>query len=300
MDANLQHIKNALSVTIKRRGHRFEIDGEGADLAKTTIEHLFAKADKSLDINDIRRHLADQVIKAQTPAYASPKIVKASVLPTANSNRPNGANRQFEARTASQKVLIEKIATHTVTLCSGPAGTGKTHVAIAAALQLMQRTPSCRLFLSRPVVEAAGERLGFLPGDMEKKVNPYLRPLYDTLAQTIGTRELERKMAEGIIEVLPLAFMRGITLKNTLLILDEAQNTTPKQMIMLLSRIGDGSKIVVCGDPTQNDIPHDVPCGLSDALERLGHIPDIATHQFSTKDIVRHPLVHKILAAYEK
>lgn len=309
MDNNILLLERALSVTIKRRGETFEVDGAEADLAKGVIEHFFAKASKNIDMNDIRQYLTNQ--------HINPPEVRATGATTAGDGdykkmsesegeggvyviEPTANNRHFKARTPSQQIFMNKIQAHSITLCIGPAGTGKTHVAIAAALKLIHANRQYRLLLSRPVIEAAGERLGFLPGDMEKKINPYLRPLYDVLAQTIGVRELERRMGEGNIEILPLAFMRGITLRNAFLILDEAQNTTREQMKMLLSRIGDNSTIVICGDPSQNDLNKDTVSGLCDAINRLDGIAQIATHRFDKNDIVRHPLVRKILSAYEK
>ncbi len=310
MDNNILHLERALSVTIKRRGEVFEINGDDSNLAKTIIEHFFTKADKNIDINDIRRYLTQTVInntdtnEIQETYQKEPKHQSEygfEHIPGNDSlSTKTNQSRHFKVRTHAQQVFIDKINANAITLCTGPAGTGKTHVAIAAALQQTHINRHLRLLLSRPIVEAAGERLGFLPGDMEKKANPYLRPLYDVLAQTIGLREVERRMAEGLIEVLPLAFMRGITLKNTFLILDEAQNTTKEQMKMLLSRIGENSTIVVCGDPTQNDLTKDMTSGLCDAITRLQRIKNIAVHHFDAGDIVRHPLVHKILTAYEK
>ena len=181
---------------------------------------------------------------------------------------------------------------------SAPPAAEKTHIAVTTALSLL--ASGQRLLLSRPVVEAGGERLGYLPGDMEQKTNPYLRPLYDILWAVLERREVERRLAAGEIEIVPLAFMRGLTFNDAILILDEAQNTTPGQMKMLLSRLGNNAKIIVTGDTGQSDLQHGVVSGLSDAFTRLSGISDIAFHTLDQEDIVRHPLVCDILSAYEK
>ncbi|MCH9758441.1 MAG: PhoH family protein [Proteobacteria bacterium] len=284
MDENINHIARALSVVIKRRGENFQLSGESAALAADTLRMLYLRADKEVVNDDVRLQLAQQ------PGSA----------PVVGKNNPAAASKPGAARNEAQKVYWEKINRSAITLCTGPAGTGKTHIAVAAALRLLRGAGAARrLVLSRPVVEAGGERLGFLPGDMEQKINPYLRPLYEVLYQLQGKSAIERRIAAGEIEILPLAFMRGLTLNNTVLILDEAQNTTPAQMRMLLTRLGENSKIIITGDTSQSDLPALPICGLTDAAERLAKVSGIALHHFQLADIVRSPLVRDILKAYD-
>jgi phosphate starvation-inducible PhoH-like protein len=286
MDCNIRHIARAFDVTIKRRGERFRLEGVGATTAADVIKSLYSRADKGIDVNEIRRHLAE-----------SPPVAAEQITVSAVAARP-AAVALNHPRTEGQRKLQSKIRRHAVTLCIGPAGSGKTHIAVTTALSLL--ASGQRLLLSRPVVEAGGERLGYLPGDMEQKTNPYLRPLYDILWAVLERREVERRLAAGEIEIVPLAFMRGLTFNDAILILDEAQNTTPGQMKMLLSRLGNNAKIIVTGDTGQSDLQHGVVSGLSDAFTRLSGISDIAFHTLDQEDIVRHPLVCDILSAYEK
>lgn len=293
MDGNIIHIARALSVRIKRRGERFQLSGGAADAAARTIKTLYQQADKEIDKNAIRLQLAKHL----------PDEEDFSVVPATNGGGGDEKRRYKKLRNAAQQQFWDKIERHTVTLCTGPAGTGKTHVALAAALTLLHESrhsaeTAWRLILTRPVIEAGGERLGFLPGDMEQKVNPYLRPLHDILYQLLGRPETERRIAQGEIEVIPLAFMRGLTLNRAIVIIDEAQNTTPPQIKMLLSRLGEEAKILIVGDMTQNDLPSNASCGLTDAVGRLKTVRGITHHTFSEEDIVRHPLVRDILLAY--
>lgn len=290
MDENISHIARALSVKIKRRGGRFQVLGEAAQQAADALSALYAIADRGVADDDVRLQLAQPLPGAGAAAAAASAAPAPAPLPAG-----------FQPRSESQRQYWEKIHRHSVTLCLGPAGTGKTHIAVAAALQLLRGSAAVqRLVLSRPVVEAGGERLGFLPGDMEQKVNPYLQPLYDILYQLLGQPGSERMMASGKIGVIPLAFMRGLTLGSTVLILDEAQNTTPAQMKMLLTRLGDNGKMIIAGDVSQSDIAAPPVSGLADAAARLDGIAGIAIHRFKEGDIVRHPLVRDILAAYGK
>ena len=218
------------------------------------------------------------------------------------SRRPLRGPKEFAPRTARQREYLEKIRVHDLTICSGPAGAGKTYLAVAAALESIRGGETERLILTRPAVEAGGEKLGFLPGDMEQKVNPYLRPLHESLHRLLGRGEAERRMAKsgrGAIEIIPLAFMRGLTLDGAFVILDEAQNTTPSQMKMLLTRLAPGSKSVVTGDETQDDLPPGAESGLSDAMRRLRGLDGVALHRFGKEDIARHPLTRAVLLAYE-
>jgi phosphate starvation-inducible PhoH-like protein len=202
------------------------------------------------------------------------------------------------ARNPAQARYIEALAGTEIIFALGPAGTGKTYLAVAQAVAQLVAGSVDRLILSRPAVEA-GERLGFLPGDMREKVDPYLRPLYDALYDMLPSEQVERRIASGEIEIAPIAFMRGRTLANAFIILDEAQNTTPQQMKMFLTRFGEGSRMVVCGDPNQVDLPDPSKSGLADAVGRLSGVPGIGTIRFSAKDVVRHPLVGRIVDAYE-
>lgn len=206
--------------------------------------------------------------------------------------------KPIKAKTVGQKQYIDSISKNTVTIAVGPAGTGKTFLAVAMAVNALRAKQVSRIILTRPAVEA-GERLGFLPGDLQSKIDPYLRPLYDALFEMLGMEGYTRNLEKGAIEIAPLAYMRGRTLDDSFIILDEAQNTTPEQMKMFLTRLGFGSKAVVTGDITQIDLPRGVPSGLGEAVKILKDIPDIAIHHLSDKDIVRHSLVQKIIKAYE-
>ena len=206
----------------------------------------------------------------------------------------------FSPRNAAQSALMQKIADNSIIFCAGPAGTGKTHIALAAALQLIRDGMHNRLVLTRPAVEAGGERIGFLPGDMEQKVNPYLRPLHEILYHLLGRREAERRLADGQIEMIPLAFMRGLTIDHATIVLDEAQNMTPAQMKMTLTRLGGNGRIIITGDESQSDLSLLGDSGLTDAMRRLNGIAGIAMHRFSEDDIVRHALVKNILRAYRQ
>jgi phosphate starvation-inducible PhoH-like protein len=203
------------------------------------------------------------------------------------------------AKTEGQKAYIDAIFKNDLTICTGPAGTGKTYLAVAAAAAILKRGQAKRLVLARPAVEA-GERLGFLPGDLQAKVNPYLRPLFDALNDMMDVEQVKRFMVNDVIEVIPLAFMRGRTLNDSVIILDEAQNTTVSQMLMFLTRLGQDSKMIVTGDASQVDLPDGTPSGLADAVQKLRGIKNIATVQLDQSDIVRHRLVQNIVNAYER
>ena len=206
--------------------------------------------------------------------------------------------KPIKAKTVGQKQYLESIGHNTVTIAVGPAGTGKTFLAVAMAVNALRAKQVSRIILTRPAVEA-GERLGFLPGDLQSKIDPYLRPLYDALFEMLGMETYTRNLEKGAIEIAPLAYMRGRTLDDSFIILDEAQNTTPEQMKMFLTRLGFGSKAVVTGDITQVDLPRGTASGLAEAVKILKDVPDIAVHYLSDKDIVRHSLVQKIIKAYE-
>ncbi|MCQ2425150.1 MAG: PhoH family protein [Lachnospiraceae bacterium] len=206
--------------------------------------------------------------------------------------------KPVKAKTVGQKEYVGLIKNNTVTIAVGPAGTGKTYLAVAMAVKALREKTVSRIILTRPAVEA-GEKLGFLPGDLQDKVDPYLRPLYDALYDMVGTDTFSKYLERGVIEIAPLAYMRGRTLDDAFIILDEAQNTTPEQMKMFLTRLGFGSKAVVTGDPTQTDLPDGKKSGLADAVNVLSGIEDIAIHRFTERDVVRHRLVQKIILAYE-
>ena len=280
MDGNIAHIAEAFGVNIRRRGGRFNVRGAAAKEAADTLQTLYARAGRGIELADVQLFMAGAAADSRP---ATPD-----------------ARAGFAPKTAAQEVLMKKILRHNIVFCAGPAGTGKTHMALAAALHYFCEGEGMRLVLSRPAVEAGGERIGFLPGDMEQKVNPYLRPLYEILHRLLGRREAERRMADGRIEVAPLSFMRGLTIGGAVVVLDEAQNTTPAQMKMALTRLGADGRMIITGDESQSDLPRGTLSGLDDAFRRLANIPQIAFHRFSAADTVRHPLVREILRAYQQ
>ncbi|MGI9296759.1 MAG: PhoH family protein [Gammaproteobacteria bacterium] len=285
MDGNIAHVARVFDVAIRRRGGRFSLRGAAAGEAAETLRRLYARAEGGLDLTDVRMEIGGADF-APAESVSVPKASRRGEL--------------FAPRTAAQAELTDKIMRNSAVFCAGPAGTGKTHVALAAALQLLRDGVHERLVLARPAVEAGGERIGFLPGDMEQKVNPYLRPLHDILHRLLGRREAARRTACGRIEIIPLSFMRGLTIDDAVLVLDEAQNTLPSQMKMTLTRLGANGRMIATGDESQSDLPSAGGSGLSDAMRRLRGIPGVAMHRFSEKDIVRHPLVKHILRAYQE
>jgi phosphate starvation-inducible PhoH-like protein len=294
-DRNLVAIENRLGVYIAARGNKLQIDGdaEAAARARDVLQGLYNRlaVGQPIDSGAVEAVIAmsaeptfDGIIRHDVSA--PPKVMirtrKKTIVP----------------RSANQGVYMEALARNELIFALGPAGTGKTYLAVAQAVSQLITGSVDRLILSRPAVEA-GERLGFLPGDMKEKVDPYLRPLYDALYDTLPAEQVERRIAAGEIEIAPLAFMRGRTLANAFIILDEAQNTTIAQMKMFLTRFGEGSRMVICGDPKQVDLPQPGLSGLADAVERLEGIEGIAVTRFTTADVVRHPIVGRIVAAYE-
>jgi phosphate starvation-inducible PhoH-like protein len=291
-DRNLVAIENRLGVYIAARGNKLRIDGdpEAAARARDVLQGLYNRLSvgQAIDSGAVDAVIAmsaeptlDGIIRhdVSEPPKVMIRTRKKTIVP----------------RSANQGVYMEALARNELIFALGPAGTGKTYLAVAQAVSQLITGSVDRLILSRPAVEA-GERLGFLPGDMKEKVDPYLRPLYDALYDTLPAEQVERRIAAGEIEIAPLAFMRGRTLANAFIILDEAQNTTIAQMKMFLTRFGEGSRMVVCGDPKQVDLPQP---GLADAVERLEGIEGIAVTRFTTADVVRHPIVGRIVAAYE-
>jgi phosphate starvation-inducible PhoH-like protein len=290
LDANLRQIEEAFDVRIARRGNKFSYHGERAAVtaARQAIEHFIALAQRPLSLDDIQLGLVE--LKA-TQAGVKPDADDSPVLHTRRTD--------LQGRTPRQREYLRKILSHDVTFGTGPAGTGKTYLAVACAVDALERDAVKRIVLTRPAVEA-GERLGFLPGDLAQKVDPYLRPLYDALYDLLGFERTARMFEKQAIEIAPLAYMRGRTLNHSFVILDEAQNTTPEQMKMFLTRIGFGSKAVVTGDITQVDLPKAQSSGLVEARRILAGERGLAFTEFDSSDVVRHPLVARIVDAYER
>ncbi len=292
-DENVRRIEEALSVRIVNRGTDLKITGdeEMVDKAVRTLEGLLSIAARGETIDEQRvRYLITLVNEGNEGQIA--KIAKDVVCITAK-------GKPIKAKTVGQQTYMKAIQKNTVTIGVGPAGTGKTYLAVAAAVAAFRERTVNRIILTRPAVEA-GERLGFLPGDLQNKVDPYLRPLYDALYDILGAETFQKYQERGSIEVAPLAYMRGRTLDDSFIILDEAQNTTREQMKMFLTRLGFGSKIVITGDVTQIDLPDDKVSGLKDAIRVLDGVEDIAICRLTSADVVRHALVQKIINAYEK
>jgi phosphate starvation-inducible protein PhoH and related proteins len=285
LDENLRQIESALDVTITRRGARFSVKGPQAERAAQAIEHFYDRAVGDLTMDDVQLGLVE--------FSKNPGLGK--------SDGPQLLTRRTDlhGRTPHQIEYIESILAHDCTFGIGPAGTGKTYLAVACAVDALERDKVKRIVLVRPAVEA-GERLGFLPGDLAQKVDPYLRPLYDALYDLMGFEKTGKLLERGTIELAPLAYMRGRTLNHAFVILDEAQNTTPEQMKMFLTRIGFGAKAVVNGDVTQIDLQRGQKSGLVEARRILDGVRGIAFTQFGAQDVVRHPLVARIIDAYEK
>ncbi len=285
MDAHLRQIEMALRVKIGHRHEHFRIDGPKAqaERALEVLQALYEMATRPVSAEQLQLMLTGEV-GVQTDADG------AATLQTRRAD--------LRARTPGQSVYLENIASHDITFGIGPAGTGKTYLAVACAVDALERSAVQRIVLTRPAVEA-GERLGFLPGDLAQKVDPYLRPLYDALYDLMGYERVQKAFERNALEIAPLAFMRGRTLNHSFVILDEAQNTTPEQMKMFLTRIGFGAKAVITGDVSQIDLPKGQLSGLLDAERVLKRVPGIATTHFTSADVVRHPLVARIVDAYD-
>ncbi|MFD1244993.1 PhoH family protein [Paralysiella testudinis] len=289
LDANLHTLARALEVEISRRFDQFTFLGEQAHAARRALEALALLA-QSRDISDNDIQLAAVEAKTADAHYEAQTHEHAYHFRTRRGN--------IGGRTPRQNGYIRALLNHDVVFGLGPAGTGKTYLAVAAAVDAMEKHQVERIVLVRPAVEA-GEKLGFLPGDLAQKVDPYLRPLYDALYDLMGFDRVTKLLEKGLIEIAPLAYMRGRTLNGAYVILDEAQNTTPEQMKMFLTRIGFGAKAVITGDVTQIDLPRHIKSGLKDAREKLANIEGIYFHVFTSEDVVRHPLVQKIVDAYD-
>ena len=292
-DENIKHIEEAFGVAIINRGNELKITGgeEPSDKACRTIEGLLALASKGEQIDEQRVRYLITLVKEGNDAQVS-QMAKDVVCITAK-------GKPIKAKTVGQQQYMRAIMKNTVTIGVGPAGTGKTYLAVAAAVAAFRERTVNRIILTRPAVEA-GERLGFLPGDLQNKVDPYLRPLYDALYDMLGAETFQKYQERGAIEVAPLAYMRGRTLDDSFIILDEAQNTTKEQMKMFLTRLGFGSKIVITGDVTQIDLPSDKTSGLKDVIDVLQGVKDIAICKLTSADVVRHALVQQIINAYEE
>ena len=296
LDENLRQISAALDVTIFRRGEKFIVSGANAARAVDILERFYAVANKVVPIEEVQLALVEQrsglrPATPEEPTDALPDIeINSPVLKTRRSD--------LRGRTPHQIQYLRAILEHDISFGVGPAGTGKTYLAVACAVDALERDAVKRIVLTRPAVEA-GERLGFLPGDLAQKVDPYLRPLYDALYDLLGFDRTQKMFEKQVIEIAPLAYMRGRTLNHAFVILDEAQNTTVEQMKMFLTRIGFGSKAVVTGDVTQVDLHKTQRSGLVDAAHVLKDVRGIAFTHFSSADVVRHPLVARIVDAYE-
>ena len=293
---NLALIERRLGVVAEQRGNHVTIDGSrpGCEQARRVLEGLYEQIKRDHDLTQgdvegaIRQAIAQGSLFDFVPADAKSGFEEINLR-----------KRPVRARTAAQDAYIRALKRHSLVFGTGPAGTGKTWLAVAQAVQMFERKEVDRIILSRPAVEA-GERLGFLPGDMREKVDPYLRPIYDALYDLMDTRIVERALESGDIEIAPLAFMRGRTLSNACVILDEAQNTTSMQMKMFLTRLGENSRMIVTGDPSQVDLPGGQTSGLAEAVGLLNDVEDIGHVAFSQRDVIRHELVARIVAAYDR
>ncbi len=285
----LSEVERIFGVSLTARDTWLKIEGEQAESAARFFEALRAARDRGLPLNGA---LVDHALKAFADG-------REAVLKSFTSMRINVSPRKPPVfpRTAGQQIYLDAIQNHAITFGLGPAGTGKTYLAMASAINALLNDEVSRIILTRPAIEA-GEALGFLPGDFQKKIDPYLRPLYDALHDMLPAGEIEKLMERGVIEVAPLAYMRGRTLNHAFVILDEAQNTTTKQMMMLLTRLGFDAKAVITGDPTQIDLPDKKNSGLLEAAVALQKIDDLAFVELGEADVVRHPLVQKIIRAY--
>jgi len=306
LDENLRQIEQALDVTLTRRNYRISAKGREAATAISALEDFYLRAATPLSLDDIQLALVEVRRQHGTRKSSAGVLLDPSAKTilledaTAEDNGPELYTRRpdLRGRTPMQREYLKQIVAHDVTFGIGPAGTGKTYLAVACAVDALERDQVKRIVLTRPAVEA-GERLGFLPGDLAQKVDPYLRPLYDALYDLLGFDKTAKMFERQMIEIAPLAYMRGRTLNHAFIILDEAQNTTPEQMKMFLTRIGFGSKAVVTGDTTQVDLPRGHKSGLIEAQEVLSNIRGIAMTRFTSANVVRHPLVARIVEAYD-
>jgi phosphate starvation-inducible PhoH-like protein len=300
LDQHLHQIESRLGVEVRRRGNRFQIIGLSTAIkrAERVLQDLYTRAQRE-PVDSERVHIALQELGMESGAEEGgemrPSLPAAEPVDELKVRTSRGAVR---ARGTNQTEYLNNVRNHDLTFGIGPAGTGKTYLAVACAVEALQSDKVRRIILVRPAVEA-GERLGFLPGDLSQKVDPYLRPMYDALYEMMGFERVAKMLERNVIEVAPLAFMRGRSLNDSFVILDEAQNTTNEQMKMFLTRIGFGSKAVVTGDITQVDLPNAKQSGLRTVIDILRGVHGIAFTMFTSKDVVRHPLVQRIVQAYE-
>ena len=285
LNENLKFIEKTFNVKIFQNGNQIKIQGSKKDitLSEDALKRLYATAGQGIEITKETLHLCIQDLNMEKDSHEIViKTPKKSIIP----------------RSRNQKIFLNNITENEINFGIGPAGTGKTYLAVAAAVDALLKEKVDRIILIRPAVEA-GEKLGFLPGDLSQKVDPYLRPLYDALYEMLGIEKTEKFLIRGIIEIAPLAFMRGRTLNNSFIIVDESQNTTKEQMKMILTRMGFGSNLVINGDLTQVDLPKNIKSGLSHAIEVINGTDGIGFTTFESVDVVRHPLVKKIIDAYK-
>ncbi|MBV1951069.1 MAG: PhoH family protein [Cycloclasticus sp.] len=283
-------LEERLNVSIKNRGNHFSISGEQEQVANAinTLQSLYLETEQNTLVSS-QVHLQLQTLQMEQPMTSQPLdpiVIRAR-------------KKIIKTRGNNQQSYVKSISNNDIVFGVGPAGTGKTYLAVACAVEALESEKVARIILARPAVEA-GERLGFLPGDLSEKVNPYLRPLYDALYEMLGVERVERLIEKKVIEIAPLAFMRGRTLSEAFIILDEAQNTTPEQIKMFLTRIGYGSTVVVTGDITQIDLPRHTESGLKQVINILDDVEGISFTAFNSTDVVRHPIVQKIVSAYEQ
>lgn len=292
-DQNLKLIEEALNISILTRGDTITLGGEkdNRESARALLEQLLKVIRKGVNINQRDVSTAIEMVKSGTIEYFA-ELYDEEIA-------RNSKGKAIRAKTIGQREYVHAIRTRDLVFCIGPAGTGKTYLAVVLAIQAMKTGSSKRIILTRPAVEA-GESLGFLPGDLKEKVDPYLRPLYDALHDVLGVEQTDRLIERGVIEIAPLAYMRGRTLDDAFVILDEAQNTTKAQMKMFLTRLGFGSKMVITGDKTQIDLPRGIESGLIVTEKILSKVTDISFQYLEQGDVVRHPLVAKIIEAYEE
>jgi len=293
LDEHLRQIERRLGIEINNRGNHFRLLGEAHSIRAggEVLENLYHEArEQVLTPEQVHLFLQESGIDAMLQAQLEHEVPEVVIKTRRGLIRPRGTN---------QREYLHKVVTHDINFGIGPAGTGKTYLAVACAVDAMERDQVRRILLVRPAVEA-GERLGFLPGDLAQKIDPYLRPLYDALYEMLGFERVAKLIERNVIEVAPLAYMRGRTLNESFIILDEAQNTTPEQMKMFLTRIGFGSTAVINGDVTQVDLPRGQPSGLRQAAEVLAKVKGISFTFFSARDVVRHPLVQRIVSAYDE
>ena len=290
-DANMKKIEKTLHVTIIFRDDKLKLIGGEKDRAKHVIEQLLLLSQRGNDITE--QNINYTLSLSMTNEESAVTQLDSDVICHTIMGKP------IKPKTMGQKKYVDMITDKMIVFGVGPAGTGKTYLAMAKAITAFKANEVNRIILTRPAIEA-GEKLGFLPGDLQSKVDPYLRPLYDALYEIMGADTFAKNMEKGLIEVAPLAYMRGRTLDNAFVVLDEAQNTTPAQMKMFLTRIGFGSKAIITGDLTQKDLPSGTRSGLDDALHVLKNIDEIGVCNLTSKDVVRHPLVQKIVTAYDE